>query len=420
MSHDHLSISDLVSSIKKNLESEYRLVNVVGEISNFSKSSQGHYYFNLSDNQASISCALFRMDVMRNPELSVLKEGDLVNVVGSISVYAKRGTFQIIVKKISKAGQGNLMQQFEQLKLKLSSEGLFDLERKKTIPQYPKKIAIITAIGGAALQDFLNVFLRRSFQANLVIVPAIVQGDQSANSLISALEKVEKKGCYDLVVLTRGGGSIEDLWSFNNERLVRKLSTFSIPVISAVGHQVDYTLCDYVSDLRCETPTAAAEIITQAQTQTQTQLNLAYQRSLTAIKKIQQDYMVRLSKLTPHHILAKMRDNLLQMRQKLEQLRLSDRYFELTGVYRFEQQLDEMSRSMIRSVESKFESLNRRSEEANQLLRVTNPNQVLSRGYSYLSTHDKVITSLKEFSKLESKTEVSVKFYDGKADLLVK
>lgn len=267
------SVSDLVSSIKECLEEEFHEVMVQGEVTNLSPSSAGHWYFTLSDENASLSCALFKGDALRNPLIRNLKNGDKIILSGPLSVYLKKGSFQMLVRRLVPAGEGQLKLQFERLKAKLSEEGLFDLERKKKLPLFPKRIAVITAEHGAALQDFINVMKRRTLWLNLVIIPALVQGEGAPKSLIQALEKAEGLRDIDVIVLTRGGGSLEDLWAFNDENLIRRIHHCPIPVISAVGHQVDFTLCDYVADHRSETPTAAAETLSQPQTELQARMN---------------------------------------------------------------------------------------------------------------------------------------------------
>ena len=251
-----LAVSEAVNLIKRSLESEFFDLTIVGEVSNFTSSAAGHFYFTLSDKDASLSCAMFKMDAMRNPIIRKIRNGEKVYLRGPISVYAKRGTFQLLGKKILKYGQGDLKAQFEFLKEKLRSQGFFDLENKKEIPRFPKKIAVVTAKQGAALQDFLNVMKRRSLSYDILICPALVQGDAAPASIIKALNVISSRSDIDLIVITRGGGSMEDLWAFNNEELVKCIYNLKAPVISAIGHQVDFTLSDFVADMRCETPTA--------------------------------------------------------------------------------------------------------------------------------------------------------------------
>ena len=267
---DRMKVADLVNRIKYQLETSFRNVLVEGEVTNFSKAPSGHYYFTLSDEDASIGCAMFRGDASRNPSIKSIVDGDKVELAGAMGVYVKRGIFQIVARGIRKIGKGNLKEEFEQLKKRMAKEGLFDASRKRPLPKVPKKMAVITALQGAALQDFLNVFKRRALYLDILIVPSLVQGDEAPRALRMALHNairysVEREK-IDVIVLTRGGGSLEDLWAFNDEGLALDIGHCPIPVVSAVGHQVDYTICDFVSDLRCETPTAAAEYLSQYQT----------------------------------------------------------------------------------------------------------------------------------------------------------
>ena len=296
------SVTEVVSSIKNSLEKEYFNLTILGEVSNLSLSSAGHYYFNLSDKNCSISCALFKMDALRNPAIRKIKNGAKVLLRGPISVYAKRGTFQVICKSIIPYGEGDLKAQFDFLKEKLNSQGYFDPQKKQLIPTLPTRIAIITALQGAALQDFLNIMKRRSFHYQVTIVPSIVQGDDCPRSLIKALTKVEKVGGFDVVVLARGGGSMEDLWGFNDEELVKKIFSMSIPTISAIGHQIDYTLSDYVCDMRCETPSAAAEILSQGQTQVIQNLKVAGKSLKNSFKIFKSDVLGRLQGVSPKYL----------------------------------------------------------------------------------------------------------------------
>ncbi|MEX1099239.1 MAG: exodeoxyribonuclease VII large subunit, partial [Bacteriovoracaceae bacterium] len=250
MSLKTLTVADLVFGIKSNLESQFRQVLVEGEVSNISRTVAGHVYFTLSDERACVSCALFRADALRNAIIRKIKAGDRILVVGSLGVYAKRGVFQIVAKRLSPAGKGNLAFQFELLKEKFSKLGYFDAQIKQTVPKFPKRIALITAPYGAALQDFLKVMKRRSLWHDIVIVPAVVQGEESPASVVEALKNAQALKDVDVIVLTRGGGAMEDLWSFNHESVVEQIHQCEIPVISAIGHEVDTTLADFVADLR--------------------------------------------------------------------------------------------------------------------------------------------------------------------------
>lgn len=252
-------VSELTQQIQKMLEASYRSIWVEAEISSLSTPASGHMYFSLKDDNAQIRCAMFR----GRANLSSYKpnEGDLVRVRGKVTVYAARGDMQMIIEHIEAAGEGLLQKRFEELKAKLQMEGLFAYELKKSLPQLPKSIAIITSPSGAAIQDVLSTLNRRFPSIPIRIYPTIVQGENAAKEIISALVQANREKLCDVIILTRGGGSMEDLWCFNDEALVRSIIASAIPVVSAIGHEVDTTLSDFAADLRAPTPTAAAEMV---------------------------------------------------------------------------------------------------------------------------------------------------------------
>ena len=262
-----ISVGELNRSAKYLLEDAFTNISVIGEISNMSRPSSGHIYFTLKDEDGAIGCAMWRSQASKlnfKPE-----DGDKCILKGQVSLYPATGRYQLMVKSIEQAGSGNLMHQFEQLKNKLDSEGLFDLSKKLSLPDSPKHIGVITSPSTAAFQDILSTIKRRAPSSQVSLSPAIVQGDTAAVSLIRALDRIIKfndnnpNNIIDVVVISRGGGSIEDLWCFNNEDLARQIAAFPIPVISGVGHEIDFTICDFVSDMRAPTPTASAEIVTE-------------------------------------------------------------------------------------------------------------------------------------------------------------
>ena len=271
------NVSELVKQIQHMLEASYREVWVEAEMSNLSKPASGHWYFSLKDKQSQIRCAMFRNRVSINRH--VVKEGDLVKARGRISIYPARGDLQLIVDHIEPAGEGDLQKQFELLKDKFQKEGLFSTAHKKKLPQLPNCIGIISSSSGAAVHDILTTLKRRFPSINVIIYPATVQGSDAAKSLISAFEQASFDKRCDVIIVSRGGGSLEDLWCFNDELLIRKIYQFDIPVISAIGHEVDVTLCDFVADLRAPTPTAAAELITPDKQEIAERLN-NFQRRL--------------------------------------------------------------------------------------------------------------------------------------------
>lgn len=233
-----------------------------GEISNLKTYSSGHIYFTLKDEQGCLSAVLFK-GFARNMSLK-LAEGMKILAFGEVSVYEQRGSYQLIVKAALPDGEGGLFQKFQLLKEKLEKEGLFDSSRKKQIPRLPQKIAVITSPTGAAIRDFISIITRRGFKGCVDIFPSLVQGALAPKQIMEKIDQAESIGGYDLLILMRGGGSLEDLWAFNDEALARKVFACKYPTISAVGHEVDFSLTDFTADLRAETPSAAAEYLTNA------------------------------------------------------------------------------------------------------------------------------------------------------------
>ena len=400
---------------------------VVGEISNLSCSSGGHWYLTLSDGQSSISAAVFKGDAFRNPLLRELKDGDKVICTGSIGVYGKRGTFQLIVKQIQFAGVGDLKVEFEKLKKRLAAEGLFDLDTKKKIPSFPRRVAVITAEGAAALQDFLNIYKRRSIQMDIVLIPAVVQGDAAPASLRNALMAAIKTSMdapeemkYDVIVLTRGGGSLEDLWAFNDEALAWEIYNCPIPVISAVGHQVDFSISDFVADLRCETPSAAAETLTDSQTRILQKLNHC-KKSLVGTIELKLGRKKEVLEASNPHTLVDLVWSLFNDLQKsLLDLDIRGRLEELTGFHEALMSLDELSSRMKYSIETKLRNTGTKLEGLGQMMTALGPQNVLDRGYTYIQDEDgKLVGNKKQYNELKNGKSVAITFSDGKAKALV-
>jgi len=257
---DTISVSELTKQIKLTLEDNFSEVSVVGEISNFKAHVSGHWYFNLKDANAVISCAMWKG--LNSMVFFTPQNGMKIIVGGRITVYPPRGSYQIDVRMMKPAGVGELQAAFEKLKRKLSDEGLFDEILKKQIPSFPKKIGIVTAKDGAAFQDMISVAERRFPLLELVISPTRVQGSGAAESIVESLKLLNKQNDIDLIIVARGGGSIEDLWAFNEEIVAREIFASKIPIVTGIGHEVDFTIADFVADLRAPTPSAAMEIAT--------------------------------------------------------------------------------------------------------------------------------------------------------------
>ena len=277
-----LSVSQLTSVIKSTLESKLTDVWIEGEISNFRVPSSGHIYFTLKDSSSQIRAVLFR------PSARMLKfvpkEGLHVLCRGRISVYEFRGEYQIVIEYMEPRGIGALLMAFEQLKERLSKEGLFNEARKRPIPPFPKKIGIVTSPTGAAIRDILTVIERRFASVEIVIAPASVQGERAAPEIVDAIGDLNRIEGIDVIIVTRGGGGIEDLWPFNEEIVARAICNSRIPVISAVGHEIDYTIADFVADLRAPTPSAAAEMVVKNKEDILRHLGTLYQGLLYAQK----------------------------------------------------------------------------------------------------------------------------------------
>lgn len=272
-----LTVSELTARIRRLVEQNIGEVWVTGEVSNLRAQSSGHIYFTLKDNDAQLSCVLFRSEVV--PHREYLKDGQKLNIQGLLTVYEARGQYQLLVRAVELQGIGALQVAFERLKRKLQAEGLFAQERKRPLPKYPQRIGLVTSSTGAAIRDVLHVIERRQPGLQIILSPCRVQGEGAAHEIAWALQLlnewslgpawrdrpllVDPSRELDLILLTRGGGSLEDLWAFNEQVVARAIFQSAIPVVSAVGHEIDFTISDFVADLRAATPSAAAEIITE-------------------------------------------------------------------------------------------------------------------------------------------------------------
>lgn len=254
------SVSEITNLIKVTLEESFQEINVIGEISNFKAHISGHWYFTLKDANAQISCTMWKG--VNSYVFFTPQDGMKVILKGRVTVYPPRGSYQVDVRSMKPAGVGELQAAFERLKQKLSDEGLFDSVHKKPIPKYPNKIGIATAIDGAAFQDMKSIASRRFPLVELVIAPCKVQGEGAAEDIVRSIKILNSKSDIDVIIIGRGGGSLEDLWAFNEEIVARAIYESQVPIISAVGHEIDFTIADFVADLRAPTPSAAIELAT--------------------------------------------------------------------------------------------------------------------------------------------------------------
>ena len=437
-----ISVGELNKSAKYLLENNFSNVSVIGEISNLAKPSSGHIYFTLKDADGAIRCAMFKN---QNIKLNFSPEdGDQCVLKGQVSIYAPRGDYQLIVKTIEPAGAGNLMQKFEVLKNKLEQEGLFNFDKKKEIPSSPKHIGIITSSTTAAFQDIISTVNRRAPNSQISLSEAIVQGDEAHISIINALNRIirfnkENSGNeIDVVILSRGGGSIEDLWCFNNEELAREIFSFPIPTISGVGHEIDFTICDFVSDMRVPTPTASAELVTEFNFNLRDKI-LKYKEEL---RKNIHNYLENLNQLINLNK-SKLKDPLTMLREKsqrLDNLDLRIRQQKKLLISNNKNKLERLSDNLNNNnpiskldlmhdkVNSLFNNLNRGISQKIQFninllaklyknIEILNPLSILDRGYAIImNKKDEAIKSTKKVAKGE---KLKARLSDGLIDIEV-
>lgn len=327
MQHNHhiLTVSELNAEVNLLLTQSFPLIWLEGEISNLARPASGHFYFSLKDAKAQVRCAMFRNSAMRcrmKPE-----NGQKILVRARISVYEPRGEYQLIVEHMEDAGEGQLQREYEQLKKKLAAKGWFDEDHKKPFPSYPKSIGVITSPTGAAVQDILNILKRRCPQVPINIYPVAVQGAKSAPQIIQAIRQASSDKQCDVLILTRGGGSIEDLWSFNEETVAKAIYNCKIPIISGVGHEIDFTITDFVADQRAPTPSAAAELISpntdeliQTLDRLAMRLEQMIQQELSTKEKQLAGLSSRLQQASPDKKRQQQQRDLQSLQQRLQQV----------------------------------------------------------------------------------------------------
>jgi exodeoxyribonuclease VII large subunit len=438
-----ITVGELNRSAKYLLEDAFTNIAVIGEISNISRPSSGHIYFTLKDEDGAIGCAMWRSQATKlnfKPE-----DGDKCILKGQVSLYPATGRYQLMVKSIEQAGSGNLMHQFEQLKKKLDSEGLFDLSKKLSLPKSPKHIGVITSASTAAFQDILSTIERRAPSSQISLSPAVVQGDAAAGSLIKALDRIIKfnennpENSIDVVIIARGGGSIEDLWCFNNEDLARQIALFPIPTISGVGHEIDFTICDFVSDMRAPTPTASAEIVTEFSFQvfdklSEIQNNLHRFIRISLKDKLQKIQFLKGNIKNPLLILREQSQKIDNYELKLKQnmkLNYSNnkQRFNL-AISKFREKspaaliqenyskINNIKELIKRAIKLKVSKNISALREFEKNLDILNPLSILERGYSIIQ--NKSGSSIKSISEVESGDILTARLNKGFLDIEVK
>lgn len=316
-----LTVSQLTNAIKHCLESSFPLVWVQGEISNFKQQSSGHLYFSLKDQGAQISAVMFRGNASY---LKILpKDGDKVLIQGELNLFAQSGKYQINVRELRQIGLGELLVKLEELKVKIHKKGWFKAEFKKPLPKFPKKIGIVTSPTGAVIQDILNVLTRRNSGFQLILNPVRVQGEEAAKEIAQAIEQFNQYNLVDVIIVGRGGGSIEDLWAFNEEIVAEAIFKSNIPIISAVGHETDHCIADYVADVRAPTPSAAAEIVIAEKAQQLKNLEQIQKRLNDNIKTLCIKYRQKLKGVLKHPIFSSPYYLLGSSMQKLDDFKVN-------------------------------------------------------------------------------------------------
>ncbi|MFO7845219.1 MAG: exodeoxyribonuclease VII large subunit [Balneolaceae bacterium] len=387
-SFDVATVSDITNQIKQLLESNFRDVLVEGEISNVKQSRNGHYYFTVKDDHAQLPCVVWRSTAQR---LEVnLSDGQQVVLGGDIQVYAPHGRYQMIVSLVQQAGIGRLQQKFEELKKKLQNEGLFDDIHKKPLPSFPVNIGVITSSTGAAFHDIRSTFEQRWPLATLYLHHASVQGLNSAGELVEAIETFSARDDIELLIIGRGGGSLEDLWPFNEEIVARALFKCPIPVISAVGHEVDFSISDFVADARAATPTQAAMIAAPNINDLKMQID-EYALGIENFLKTKIDkYKEYVYRLGHSHALLKVQDRLVHLKSRVQSLDETLRYRQKTRL---------------------MDSGNRLTS-AVHLLEKQNPNEPLERGFARVWQGERWI---RKKEALHQNKGVTIEWVDGKA-----
>ncbi|MGH1363172.1 MAG: exodeoxyribonuclease VII large subunit [Calditrichia bacterium] len=387
------SVTRLTRDIKEVLENSFPRLWMEGEISNFTHHSSGHMYLTLKDENCQIKCAMWRSRVGKlafqpSNGMKVLIEGD-------VQVYERSGNYQLILQQMQPAGAGSLQLAFEELKKRLHAEGLFDALHKKELPPYPNRIGIITSPTGAAVRDMLNVLDRRAPGVDIVLCPARVQGPGSAEEIAAAIENFNEHNKVDLLIVGRGGGSLEDLWAFNEEVVARAIFNSHLPIISAVGHEVDYSIADFVADLRAPTPSAAAELAVKDQREIRGQLAYYQEKYFSLLNRSIAERRHRVNNLRNSHALRRITDILYQRIQHL----------------------DELERQLTFTMRYKHQYFQRETLNLQKRLQAANPEAILSRGYSIVSRKKKAMLNTKG---LKPKETVHVRLSKGEFTAEVK
>ena len=409
------SIAEINGLIRKKLEGDFTNIWLRGEISNFKAHTSGHFYFSLKDDSAQINAVMFKG---LNSKLKFRPENGMeVLVRGKITVYEPRGNYQIFCESMEPVGAGALQKAFEQLKAKLEKEGLFAAERKRPIPHFPQHIGLVTSPTGAALKDILNVLRRRYRAARITLAPALVQGTEAPQSIVQAIQLINQVQDIDVLIVGRGGGSIEDLWAFNDERVARAVVASRIPTVSAVGHEIDFTICDFVADLRAPTPSAAAELVAKSADEITEKIFTLKNRLWQALKTFIAHRNERVKALSRQLVDPQRRLQDLQIRCDELTIRLEQatfRYIEDRRMHvrlaseklgtpkeriaRLEQKIQILMARLQAGLQKTFDKKLLRFKEGAGRLDAMSPLRVVERGYSIVEKSGEILKSVKSLS----------------------
>lgn len=433
------TVSRLNQTVRLLLEQEMGQVWIIGEISNFTQPASGHWYFTLKDDTAQVRCAMFRNSNRRvtfRPQ-----HGQQVLVRANITLYEPRGDYQIIVESMQPAGEGLLQQKYEQLKAKLSAEGLFDQQYKQPLPAPAHCVGVVTSKTGAALHDILHVLKRRDPSLPVIIYPTAVQGDDAPGQIVRAIELANARHECDVLIVGRGGGSLEDLWSFNDERVARAIFASAIPVVSAVGHETDVTIADFVADLRAPTPSAAAEVVSRNQLELLRQLQNGQQRLEMAMDYFLAERTRRFTQLQhrlhqqhPQLRLARQQTVLERLRQRmnvalegqlkratLRQQRVAQRLNQQNPqpkIYRAQTRIQQLEYRLAENLRARLSSTRERFGNAVTHLEAVSPLSTLARGYSVTTATDGKV--LKQTQQVKAGDVLTTRLSDGWVESEVK
>ncbi len=438
-----LTVSELTRAVREVLEGRIGDVWVDGEISNYRKQSSGHHYFTLKDDRAQLACVMFARSYGAQTRIP-LSDGLRVQAFGQVTVYEARGQYQLIVQLIQSKGQGLLQAKFEALKRKLQAEGLFDPERKRPLPPFPRRVALVTSPTGAAVQDMLNILQRRSPWLSILICPVRVQGEGAALEISKMIDYVSSRAVelkVDLMIVGRGGGSLEDLWEFNEEIVARSIFHSLIPVISAIGHEIDFTIADFVADRRAPTPSAAAEIVAPDVLALQGELlsrRSALDRLIRQALELRQIGLRRLASMPylrdPRRLIVERQQRVDHLEMRLVQIGKNvfqqrrtqiERMLVFLSAFRSDRllqakrgELAALKLRLTRIVSSSVEARKNRVAELANLVRLLGPEQTLERGYSItIDAHGHIIRSIKILADGDT---IRTKLADGEVKSVVK